>query len=90
VLAIVAWNMVEKHAFATLLRASRGDAVVLLATFLLTIFRDLAHIFIASADAKVRHSLKVLGVTRPVVRFAANLKAAIAAAHAEIAAVPKA
>ena len=41
VLAVVAWNMVEKQAFATLLRASRGDAVVLLATFLLTIFRDL-------------------------------------------------
>jgi SulP family sulfate permease len=41
VLAIVAWNMVEKHAFATLLRSSRGDAVVLLATFLLTVFRDL-------------------------------------------------
>ncbi len=41
VLAVVAWNMVEKHAFATLLRASRGDAIVLLATFLLTVFRDL-------------------------------------------------
>ncbi|MBW0158008.1 SulP family inorganic anion transporter [Sedimentimonas flavescens] len=41
VLAIVAWNMVEKHAFATLLRASRGDAAVLLITFGLTIFRDL-------------------------------------------------
>ncbi len=41
VLAIVAWNMVDKHAFITLLRASRGDAAVLLATFLLTIFRDL-------------------------------------------------
>jgi len=41
VLAVVAWNMIEKHAFATLLRVSRGDAVVLLATFLLTIFRDL-------------------------------------------------
>ena len=41
VLAVVAWNMIEKHAFATLLRASRGDAAVLLATFLLTIFRDL-------------------------------------------------
>jgi sulfate permease, SulP family len=41
VLAVVAWNMAEKHEFATLLRASRGDAVVLLATFLLTIFRDL-------------------------------------------------
>jgi SulP family sulfate permease len=41
VLAIVAWNMVEKHAAATLLRASRGDAAVLAVTFLLTIFRDL-------------------------------------------------
>ena len=41
VLAVVAWDMVEKHEFATLIRTSRGDAVVLLATFLLTIFRDL-------------------------------------------------
>ncbi|MEW5420724.1 SulP family inorganic anion transporter [Amorphus sp. 3PC139-8] len=41
VLAVVAWNMIEKHAFATLVRTSRGDAVVLLATFLLTVFRDL-------------------------------------------------
>ena len=41
VLAVVAWNMAEKHEFATLLRASRGDAVVLLVTFLLVVFRDL-------------------------------------------------
>jgi SulP family sulfate permease len=41
VLAVVAWNMAERHAFATLVRASRGDAVVLLATFLLVVFRDL-------------------------------------------------
>lgn len=41
VLAFVAWNMVEKHAFMTLLRASRGDAAVLLATFSLTVLRDL-------------------------------------------------
>ena len=41
VLAVVAWNMAEKHQFLTLLRSSRGDAVVLLATFLLTVFRDL-------------------------------------------------
>jgi SulP family sulfate permease len=42
VLAMVCWNMAEKHEFATLLRASRGDAVVLLATFLLVVFRDLS------------------------------------------------
>ena len=41
VLAMVAWNMAEKHEFATLIRSSWGDAAVLLATFLLTIFRDL-------------------------------------------------
>lgn len=42
VLAVVAWNMAEKHEFVTLIRSSRGDALVLLATFLLTIFRDLS------------------------------------------------
>jgi SulP family sulfate permease len=41
VLATVAWNMVEKPAFAALLRSSRGDALVLLATFALVMFRDL-------------------------------------------------
>jgi len=41
VLVVVAWNMAEKHEFVTLIRSSRGDATVLLATFLLTIFRDL-------------------------------------------------
>src|SRR5205085_7523449 len=38
ILAIVAWNMAEKDEFIALLRSSRGDAVVLLATFLLTVF----------------------------------------------------
>jgi SulP family sulfate permease len=41
VLAVVCWNMFERDAFATLLRASRGDAVVLLATFGITMFRGL-------------------------------------------------
>ena len=41
VLAVVAWGMAERHAFATLLRTSRGDAAVLLTTFGLTIFRSL-------------------------------------------------
>lgn len=41
VLAVVAWNMAEKEEFVTLLRTSWGDAAVLLATFLLTIFVDL-------------------------------------------------
>jgi SulP family sulfate permease len=41
VLSVVAWNMVEKHAVVTLLKASPGDAAVLLSTLLLTLFRDL-------------------------------------------------
>ncbi|HMN37722.1 MAG TPA: SulP family inorganic anion transporter [Hyphomicrobium sp.] len=41
VLAVVAWNMAEKEEFASLFRASWGDATVLMATFLLTIFEDL-------------------------------------------------
>ncbi|HWL66783.1 MAG TPA: SulP family inorganic anion transporter [Geminicoccus sp.] len=40
-LVVVAWNMAEKHEFAILLRSSPGDAVVLGATFLLVVFRDL-------------------------------------------------
>ncbi|MCA8889751.1 MAG: SulP family inorganic anion transporter, partial [Parvularculaceae bacterium] len=47
VLAIVAWNMFEKEAFASLLRASKGDAAALTATFLLTVFRDLTEAIIA-------------------------------------------
>ncbi len=46
VLAVVAWNMVEKHAFAMLVRSVRGDALVLLTTFLLTIFRDVTEAII--------------------------------------------
>jgi len=42
VLAIVAWNMAEKDEFWMLLRSSWGDAIVLMATFLLVVFRDLS------------------------------------------------
>ncbi|PPJ46325.1 sodium-independent anion transporter [Rhizobium sp. KAs_5_22] len=41
VLAIVSWNMIERPAFVALIKTSRGDAVVLLVTFLLVVFRDL-------------------------------------------------
>ncbi len=41
VLVTVAWRMAEKEEFWSLMRGSRGDAVVLLSTFLLTIFVDL-------------------------------------------------
>jgi sulfate permease, SulP family len=41
VLAFVSYNMVEKQAISALFRSSWGDTVVLMATFLLVIFRDL-------------------------------------------------
>ena len=41
VLAVVAWNMIEKPAIAILLRSGWGEATVLGTTFFLTIFRDL-------------------------------------------------
>jgi sulfate permease, SulP family len=42
VLAVVAANMAERHEFIAILTRSRGGALVLLATFLLTVFRDLS------------------------------------------------
>lgn len=41
VLAVVSWGMIEKTAIAGLLRARNADALILLATFLVTIFEDL-------------------------------------------------
>ncbi len=41
VLIVVAWGMADRTEFGLLLRTSPGDALVLLATFLLTIFYDL-------------------------------------------------
>ncbi|WP_149141014.1 SulP family inorganic anion transporter [Gemmobacter caeruleus] len=42
VLATVAWNMIERHEIAGMIRASRVDAAVMVVTFLLVIFRDLS------------------------------------------------
>ena len=41
VLAVVAWGMAERHEVASLLRSSRGDALVVSVTLLLVVFRDL-------------------------------------------------
>lgn len=41
VLAVVAWNMAERHEFWALVKRSWPDALVLLVTFLLTAFEDL-------------------------------------------------
>jgi SulP family sulfate permease len=41
ILVIVAWNMSEVHSFLFVLKGSKSDATVLLATFFLTVFVDL-------------------------------------------------
>jgi sulfate permease, SulP family len=41
VLAIVAWNMVERDQIATILRYDRGETVVLLTTAILTVWHDI-------------------------------------------------
>lgn len=41
ILAIVSWNMAERAEFISILKRSWPDAIILLSTFLLTIFRDL-------------------------------------------------
>ena len=47
VLAVVAWNMAEKEEFWHLLRSSRADALVLVVTFGLVVFRDLTEGIVA-------------------------------------------
>jgi SulP family sulfate permease len=64
VLAVVAWNMAEKQEFWTLIRSSWGDATVLLATFLLTIFRDLTEgILVGFALGAVLFINRMAGMT---------------------------
>jgi len=41
ILMVVSYNMAEWHAFKTILRAPRSDVIVMLTTFLLTVFVDL-------------------------------------------------
>ncbi len=41
VLALVAWNMIEREHIAAIVRADRGEAAVLFSTFALTVLRDL-------------------------------------------------
>lgn len=41
ILAVVSWNMSERHRFAQILKMPRSDAGVMLTTFVLTVFFDL-------------------------------------------------
>lgn len=46
VLAVVAWDMIQKSAIATILRVDRGEAAVFLTTLLLTILRSVTEAII--------------------------------------------
>ncbi|QJP16490.1 SulP family inorganic anion transporter [Starkeya sp. ORNL1] len=70
-LAVVAWNMAEKTAIATLLRSGWGDALVLLSTLLLTIFRDLTEGI-------------VVGFTLGTLLFLHRMSLAVGVEHAHI------
>ncbi|MEZ5921211.1 MAG: SulP family inorganic anion transporter [Parvularculaceae bacterium] len=76
VLAVIAWNMVEKEAFAAVIKTSRGDAAALLATFFLTIFRSLTEAIAAGV---------AIGALAFIHRIAgsAQLKSAGALIHAD-------
>jgi sulfate permease, SulP family len=65
VLGFVSYNMIEKSAFAALIRSSRGDTVVLMATFLFVTFRDLTEGIIVGF---------VLGAFLFIERMARNLQ----------------
>ena len=66
--------MAEKHAIATLVRTSRGDVVVLLATFGLTVFRSLVEgIVVGFALGTDRVNLVVAAVTIAAVSVALSL-----------------
>lgn len=61
VLLVVAWSMTDKAAFVALLRGSPVDALILLSTFLLTIFVDLlTGISVGVAIAVLRAGYKKL------------------------------
>ncbi|SET32958.1 sulfate permease, SulP family [Oceanicella actignis] len=47
ILAVVAWNMIERPAIAALARSGAGETMVLALTFLLTVFRDLTEAIVA-------------------------------------------
>ena len=51
VLAVVAWNMIEKDAFAAIARTSRGDALVLAVTLLL-FFQSVSDLILLRRTAK--------------------------------------
>jgi sulfate permease, SulP family len=77
VLALVAWDMIEKPAIRALLRASRGDAAVLLVTFLLTLFRDLTEAIVVGFALgallfihRMSHAIEIEAVEPDLTRLA--------------------
>ena len=68
VLAIVAWNMIEKSAIYTLVRSGWGEALVLGTTFGLTVFRDLTEAIVIGFALGSVLFIHRIGRTTAVVR----------------------
>ena len=96
VLAVVAWNMIEKPAIAILLRSGWGEAAVMLVTFGLTIFRDLTEAIIVGFALgsvlfieKMSRAAAVTAATPLVARDEADSSRPRAAYDEEVAANPE-
>lgn len=74
ILMVVAWNMSERHVFLYVLKTKTGDSLVLMVTFLLTIFVDL------TAAVEVGLILAIILFTK---RMSENMVTAKALPHAE-------
>ncbi len=79
ILVVVAYHMSEWHAFKALLKAPRSDVVVLLLTFLLTIFFDLT---VAVEVGVVLAALTFVKRMGDITKISPLSKDAVMAAHA--------
>ena len=81
VLVVVAWNMIEKPAIAILLRSGWGEATVLGATFLLTVFRDLTEAIVVGFALGSVLFIHRMSRTTEVAADTASLRVAQAGKH---------
>lgn len=72
ILMVVAWNMSERKEFALVLKTRTGDSVVLVVTFLLTVFADLTIAVEAGLAVAVLLFVKQMSASLAVVREAAS------------------
>lgn len=72
ILMVVAWNMSERKEFGLVLKTRTGDSIVLVVTFLLTVFADLTIAVEAGLAVAVLLFVKRMSASLAVVREAAS------------------